>query len=253
MDSETVAHWVLLSIMWGLILPYISYSLYIYIKYKRHMVYFRKRKPLLIDIVIGLVISGIFIENQILIFLSLYNRNSSEHLFAEFLRFFNISTMISIYMIIMIRIYLLYFQYQYNEATISQKWKEYVNEEHEDFFLSNIHTYGDDKFLIKLSSIVWLLLCGIYVIFEIFAPSLYISSWLIFTIYIMLFIFAVYIWRKFPDFHDTLHIRTELQYFVLLNFLVLFVWSYVNIIRILQILSQNVKTNFIMFYKHNTT
>ena len=89
MDSDTVAHWVLLSIIWGLILPYITYSLYIYIKYKRHMVYFRKRKPLLIDIVIGLVISGIFIENQILIFLSLYNRNSSEHLFAEFLRFFN--------------------------------------------------------------------------------------------------------------------------------------------------------------------
>lgn len=225
MDSDTIAHWVLLSIIWGIILPYITRTLYIYIKYKRKMVYFRKRKPLLIDIVIGLVISGIFIENQILIFLSIYNLYDTERLklAAQFLTFFNMSTMISIYMIIMIRIYLLYFQSQYNEATISQKWKEYVNEQHEDFFLSNIHTYGDDKFLIRLCSIIWIILCSIYIVLEIFIPG--ISLWFIFLIFIILFIFALYIWRKFPDFHDTLHIRTELQYFVALNVFVLFVWS----------------------------
>ena len=125
----------------------------------------------------------------------------------------------------MIRIYLLYFQSQFNEATISKKWKEYVNEEHEDFFLSNIHTYGDDKFLIKLSSIIWLILCGIYFVLEFFVPNTLISSWLIFIIFIVLLVFAASIWRKFPDFHDTLHIKKELQYFVGLNVVVLLIWS----------------------------
>eukprot|EP01083_Nonionella_stella_P107024 309502_1 len=224
MDTVLLCNWILLSIIWILILPYIAYTLYIYIYHKRPKVYFQKRKPLLIDIVIGLVLSGIFFENQSLVFLEIYSLEDT--IFAECLRFFNISSMIAIYMIIMIRIYLLYFQSQYNEATISRKWKEYVNEEHEDFFLSNIHSFGDDIFLIKLSSIIWVIVCVIYIILDWFIPSSgQFASWFLFAVFISLFFFAFHINRKFPDFHDTLYIRKELQYFVLLNFLVICIWT----------------------------
>jgi len=225
MDSSVIAGWVLIGMLWGLLVPYVGYWCYIYIYYKRNKLYFKKRKPLLIDILVALVVSGILIENQTLIFLSIFGLDGDGVILAECVRFFNISTLMAVYMVVMIRIYLLYFQANYNEATISKKWREFVHEEQEDFFLSNIHTYGNDKFLIRLASIVWLCLCAIYIVLESFLPATSISQWFIFVLFIALLMFAAYMLRKFPDFHDTLHIRTELQYFVALNFMILLAWT----------------------------
>lgn len=145
--SGVVGSILLLFIMYSLILPFFIYSLYIYKTKKRHKVYFTKRKQLLIEIVIAFSISGIFIENHILIYFHIFHYQSS--LLSIILHYLNIATLIGLFFILLIRLYAIYFQSQYNEAIISQKWKEHVNEEHEDFFIANRHKYGNDKYLSK--------------------------------------------------------------------------------------------------------
>merc|ERR1719242_640526 len=125
-----------------------------------------------------------------------------------------------------LRIYLLYFDHEYNNRLSTQKWKILVDPEvgKNDWFLMNRHTkYGDERFIIlriltplliiyfSLFAALWFSLHRVHhndAISRVLAPVLEYS----FTgcIALMCAIFGVKFWIKYPNFNDNLLIRQEI-------------------------------------------
>ena len=123
--------------------------------------------------------------------------------------------------LIVLRIYLLYFDHELGQFLTNQKWKILMDPSvvEKNWFVCNKHKYGNEKWMIKYEAILVLLYGMIYLtVHLIVALSTYNYRLLSiihlgFTGFFALCCIAIGIkyWSKYPSFLDTLGIRTEIR------------------------------------------
>ena len=134
--------------------------------------------------------------------------------------------------IIAIRVWLLYYDHEFANATVDRIWRNVINPTDENFFLSKRNTLGNDKFLIKLLFTIWIVLILIILTFVILfiTPStntfhgqideyLFLTLRIFLAVPISIFIFTVY--RKIKTINDEFKIRKEMQYLSYLAYFVI--------------------------------
>lgn len=98
----------------------------------------------------------IIVENQILLFLQLFDEIDSQ--FGTVMKLINIGSMIGLFLVLMVRIYLLYFQHEYNVAWRKNKWRSKISENDSNFFINEIKRWGSLKFLSIVGISAWLVI-----------------------------------------------------------------------------------------------
>ena len=138
------------------------------------------------------------------------------------------------------RIYLLYFDHKFAQATFDRTWRSSINPSESNFFLNHRHTFGRFKYLFGIVIFFNLLLLIIFVLITIFVDKqivytvIYIISRIIIGIPIMIFICIIMV--KVEKHNDKIFLRKELKVISIIVFIQI-VFGVCN--EILQILTSN--------------
>eukprot|EP01084_Bolivina_argentea_P177548 307013_1 len=131
--------------------------------------------------------------------------------------------------LLILRIFILYFDHEFNRILSMKKWKMLINPKvvENNWFLVNRHnSYGDHIWMIKfIYSPIVSFCCIIFILFHfIFIHYFGIQiemfvDYTLFFIYLMISVcFGYLCWQKYPKFHDTLLIRLEIKYLIIILF-----------------------------------
>ena len=127
------------------------------------------------------------------------------------------STWAAIMIIMICKMYLLYYDYEYERILASEKWAIFIDPSiiKNNWFLINKNKYGSPIWLIK-----WLIVPIIAIWIVIDVTILLINRTLYFIIISIWFlphlILGIWFWRKYPSFNDNLGIRKEIKYTLIL-------------------------------------
>ena len=128
------------------------------------------------------------------------------------------------------KIYLLHYIHEYERILASEKWAIFIDPSiiRNNWYLNNKQKYGSSKWLTKhIASLIILAWIFIFTVSTIILVTYRLES-LIFPIMFIWgvphIIFGILCWRKYPKFNDTLWIRKEIQYTLILGTVLVVLW-----------------------------
>lgn len=231
MELSVFGGWLLLAYLGLIFYPFVMYSIYKLQENYDTAQFTQRRQSFIFLLLISSVITVISNHVPLAVYFLLTDSPPSYtklHPMDVAMPFFILSRCILYLICILIncRIWLLFYDYKYQSALNSKEWQVLLmdingdeNECSNNWFIANKRSFGNGRYIIKISFIYWIFVVSIFLaIMFLFSDEIhtkYHPEWsFTFSVSSICIIFCACIWCRYPSFNDEFCIKQEIKYIV---------------------------------------